>query len=245
MKHMMKIFFKKNKVNLEDATICIIDIDRNKYFIRIKNEKMLNKDFPPFPKNLKEKIEKDYAKYKKERESNNKSKEIKNPNDKIDEENSAYQLIFFNFMIALLKDYPKFLSKDYGVTKDISMSIKDMIDLTSYANSYGTNEKEFYNRIFSTQMFIEFIYKRMMPKNYNEKVEILFFEEKINETKLKKSFFKSKEANPNILLTSKEYDYDNITVYIDCSTEIGITKKLYDYIIENKDEAEKNFINNG
>ena len=75
-------------------------------------------------------------------------------------------------MIALLKDYPKFLSKDYGVTKDISMSIKDMIDLTSYANSYGTNEKEFYNRIFSTQMFIEFIYKRMMPKNYNEKVEV-------------------------------------------------------------------------
>jgi hypothetical protein len=125
------------------------------------------------------------------------------------------------------------------------MSIKDMIDLTSYANSYGTNEKEFYNRIFSTQMFIEFIYKRMMPKNYNEKVEILFFEEKINEAKLKKSFFKSKEVNPNLLLTSKEYDYDNITVCIDCSTEISITKEVYDYVIENKDEAEKIFINNG
>ena len=238
-------FFKNNKVNLEDATICIIDIDRNKYLIRIKNEKMLNKDYPPFPKSLKEKIEKDYAKYKKEKETNNKSKEIKNPNVKLDEENSAYQKIFFNFMIALLKDYPKFLSKDYGVTKDISMSIKDMIDLTSYANSYGTNEKEFYNRIFSTQMFIEFIYKRMMPKNYNEKVEILFFEEKINEAKLKKSFFKSKEVNPNLLLTSKEYDYDNITVCIDCSTEISITKEVYDYVIENKDEAEKIFINNG
>ena len=32
-------FFKRNKIKLEDATICIIDIDRNKYFIRIKNEK--------------------------------------------------------------------------------------------------------------------------------------------------------------------------------------------------------------
>ena len=241
-------FFKNNKINLEDATICIIDLDRNKYFIRIKNEKMLSKEYPPFPKSLTEKIEKDFAKYKKEKkekEINNKSKEIKNPKAKREEENSAYQLIFYNFMISLLKDYPKFLSKDYGVTKDISMSIKDMIDLPAYANSYGANEKEFYNRIFSTQMFIEFIYKRMMPKDYNEKVEILFFEEKINEMKGKKSFFKSKDITPSILLSSKEYDYDNKTVYIDCSTEIGVTEKLYDYIISNKDEAEKIFINNG
>ena len=86
------------------------------------------------------------------------------------------------------------------------------------------NEKEFYNRIFSTQMFIEFIYKRMMPKNYNEKVEILFFEEKINEAKLKKSFFKSKEVNPNLLLTSKEYDYDN---YIQKIFHL-ISKEIYD-----------------
>ena len=241
-------FFKNNKVNLEDATICIIDLDRNKYFIRIKNEKMLNKDFPPFPKNLKEKLEKDFSKYrkeKKEKEANNKLKETKNANAKRDEENSAYQLIFYNFMISLLKDYPKFLSKDYGVSKDISMSIKDMIDLNAYASLYGANEKEFYSRIFSTQMFIEFIYKRMMPKNYNEKVEILFFEEKINETKGKKSFFKSKDIIPNALLASKEYDYDNKTVYIDCSTEIGVTEKLYNYILANKEEAEKLFINNG
>ena len=86
-----------------------------------------------------------------------------------EEENYGYQLIFFNFMISLLKDYPKFLSKDYGVTKDISMSIKDMIDLNSYTNSYNVNEREFYNKIFTTQMFIEFIYKRMMPKNFYEK----------------------------------------------------------------------------
>ena len=153
-------FFKNNKVNLEDATICIVDLDRNKFIITTKNERNLIKDYPPFPKSLKEKIEKDYIKYKKERENNNKTKEIKN---KLEEENSQYQLIFFNFMASLLKDYPKFLSKDYGVTKDISMSIKDMIDLTGYANLYNATEREFYNRIFTTQMFIEFIYKRMMP----------------------------------------------------------------------------------
>ena len=66
-------------------------------------------------------------------------------------------------MIHILKDYPKFLSKDYSVNKDISMSIKDMIDLKSYLNMFNSNEKYFYSRIFNTQMFMEFIYKRMMP----------------------------------------------------------------------------------
>lgn len=237
-------FFNKNQISLEDATICIIDLDRNKYHIKTKNDKELNKDFPPFPKNLKEKIEKGYNKFKKEINAN-KSKEIKDLNAKIDEENSEYRLIFFNFMISLLKDYPKFLTKDYGVTKDISMSIKDMIDLTSYANSYSANERDFYSRLFSTQMFMEFIYKRMMPKNYYEKVDILFFEEKISEIKLKKSFFKSKEGTPYLLINSHEYDFDNKDVIIDCATEIGVTKKVYEYIIQNRDEAEKLFLNNG
>ena len=92
-------------------------------------------------------------------------------------------------MINILKDYPKYLSKDYSVSKDISMSIKDMIDLTSYANSYSANERDFYSRLFSTQMFMEFIYKRMMPKNCNEKVEVLFFEEKIKEKSSTKMLF--------------------------------------------------------
>ena len=241
-------FFKRNKIDLEDATICIIDIDRNKYFIRIKNEKRLNKDYPPFPKNLREKIEKKFNKYKKDKDSNNKAKQmnnIKDINKKIEEENNDYQLIFYNFMISLLKDYPRFIIKDYGVTKDISMSIKDMIDLTAYANSFNVNERDFYNKIFSTQMFIEFIYKRMMPKNYNEKVEVLFFEEKIREKNNEKSFFKSKDVTPNILITSHEYDYDNQEIIIDCSSDIGITDNVYNYIIKNKQETEKLFLKNG
>jgi len=237
-------FFKNNKINLDESTILIIDIDRNKYFLLTKNDKNINKDFPPFPKSLKEKIEKEYNKYKKEI-AIAKEKEFKDDQMQREEENYGYQLIFFNFMISLLKDYPKFLSKDYGVTQDISMSIKDMIDLNSYTNSYGVNEREFYNKIFTTQMFIEFIYKRMMPKNFYEKVEILFFEEKINEIKLKKSFFKAKDNTNGILLSSHDYDYDNDKVCIDCSNDFEITENVYEYIMENKEEAGKIFINNG
>ena len=237
-------FFKNNKINIDESNILIIDIDRNKYFLLSKDEKTVNKDFPPFPKSLKEKIEKEYNKYKKEI-AIAKEKEFKDEQTQREEENYGYQLIFFNFMISLLKDYPKFLSKDYGVTKDISMSIKDMIDLTSYTNSYNVNERDFYSKIFTTQMFIEFIYKRMMPKNFYEKVEILFFEEKINEIKTKKSFFKSKENTNGILLSSHDYDYDNDKVCIDCSNDFEITENVYEYIMENKEEAEKLFINNG
>ena len=150
-----------------------------------------------------------------------------------EEKNKQYQLIFYDFMIDLLKDYPQFLSKDYSVNRDISMSTKDMIDLKSYLNLYSNAEKDFYSRIFSTQMFIEFIYKRMMPKDCNEKVEILFFEEKINEKIAnKKLFSKSKMMAQNSLLPCKDYDYQNEKYIIDLTPESNkITKQLLDYIV--------------
>ena len=150
-----------------------------------------------------------------------------------EEKNKQYQLIFYDFMIDLLKDYPQFLSKDYSVSKDISMSTRDMIDLKSYLNLYNNTEKDFYGRIFNTQMFIEFIYKRMMPKDYNEKVEVLFFEEKINEKIAnKKIFSKSKMMAQNSLLPCKDYDYENEKYIIDLTPENNkITKYLLDYIV--------------
>ena len=154
-------------------------------------------------------------------------------------ENKEIQLIFSKFMINLLKDYPKFLTKDYSVNRDISMSIKDMIDLKSYLNLYGSGEREFYNKIFSTQMFMEFIYKRMMPKDCNEKVEILYIEEKINEKiQKKKKLFnklgKSKNLTQNFLLHCKDYDYDDEEVIIDLTFKEGITGSLQYYFFNNK-----------
>ena len=248
-------FFQTNNITLEDTTICIVDIDQDKYYLVSSNEKSKNEVLPDFPKYLKDRIEKDYNNYIQELINKAKSLNLKKidsedaneiNNGDIKEDNQMYQHIFFNFMIFLLKDYPKFLSKDYGVTNDISMSVKDMIDITAYINSLNTNERDFYNRIFNTQMFIEFIFKRMMPKDCNEKVEILFFEEKINEKlSSKKLFGKSKIKDQNILLSSKEYDYDKEKIIIDCSSEINITNTIYDYFIKNENTAKIDFINNG
>ena len=248
-------FFQTNNITLEDTIICIVDIDHDKYHLVSSNDKSKNEVFPDFPKHLKDRIEKDYNNYIQELINKAKSLNLKKidssdinevNNKDVKEDNQIYQHIFFNFMIFLLKDYPKFLSKDYGVTKDISMSVKDMIDITAYINSLNANDRDFYNRIFNTQMFIEFIFKRMMPKDCNEKVEILFFEEKINEKlSSRKLFGKSKVKEQNILLSSKEYDYDKEPIIIDCSSEINITNTIYDYFIKNEKTAQIDFINKG
>ena len=252
-------FTKENNILLED-TICFIDIDKDDYFVIAPGGEINSKEYPEIPKNLKEKLEMRINKYHQELKKNlnnmakKEKKEEKNKKkgffkkteskpienlciDNIcyefdEEKNKQYQLIFFDFMIELLKDYPQFLSKDYSVTKDISMSTKDMIDLKSYINLYNNLEKDFYSKIFSTQMFIEFIYKRMMPKDCNEKVEILFFEEKINEKiASKKLFSKSKMMAQNNLLPCRDYDYEEEKFIIDLTPDNNkVTKNLLEYI---------------
>ena len=65
--------------------------------------------------------------------------------------NEKYQLSFYKFMISLFIDYPKFLTKDYSVNRDISMSIKDMIDLKSYLNLYSSGDRDFYQKIVNNK----------------------------------------------------------------------------------------------
>ena len=86
-------------------------------------------------------------------------------------------------MIAFLSDYPKYLvkSKHFKENNMNENDINNMIDINSYLNSINVSEKEFYKKIFKTKSFKEFILKRFNPKNSLEKIEAIFFEEKINE----------------------------------------------------------------
>lgn len=79
----------------------------------------------------------------------------------------------------------------------------------------------------------------MMPKDCNEKVEILYIEEKINEKiQKKKKLFnklaKSKNLSQNLLLHCKDYDYDEEEVIIDLTFKEGITGSLQYYFFNNK-----------
>ena len=262
-------FFSKNKISIEDTTICVIDIDNNIFYVNAPGGKINCKDYPEMPKKLKkkfeEKLKKNAANGSNSNSSFNYSIKTVNSGDisnlrssslnykkknsieyDINYRNEQYQLIFYKIMINILKDYPKYLSKDYSVNKDISMSIKDMIDLKSYVNSFNSSEKYFYQRIFNSQMFMEFIYKRMMPKNSNEKVEVLFFEEKIKEkSSTKKLFGKSKLLEQNVLVTSKDYDYDKIIEVIDLRPKQELRDKLNSYLLERKNYILKECLNKG
>ena len=256
-------FFTDNKINIDDATICVVDIDNDRYLILPTRENLNPDEFPELPKKLSKKLEMklnecnfDFKKDKAFIKSicdlkyiiPNKDKIIGNKNltCSIKEMNERYQLCFYKFMISMFIDYPKFLTKDYSVNKDISMSIQDMVDINSYLNNFSSSERPFYNKMFNTQLFIEFIYKRMMPKDCNEKVEVLFFEEKINEKNASKNLFnKSKLKSQNVLLYCKDYDFDNEIQYIDLKAENNLSSALNNYIYNKKDTLLKDFIYKG
>ena len=253
-------FFKDNKVDIEDSTICVIDIDNDRFLIAPKKK---SEDFPEFPKKLCKKLEMKLTQcnfdFKKDKtylkticnlkniiQCKNKIEGNNNLTYNIKEMNEKYQLCFYKFMIGMFIDYPKYLTKDYSVNKDISMSIQDMVDINNYLNNFSSSERPFYSKIFNTQLFIEFIYKRMMPKDCREKVEVLFFEEKINEKVASKNLFnKSKLKSQNVLLNSKDYDFDNEIQYINLKENDNLSPSLTNYIFSKKDSLLKDFLYKG
>ena len=77
-------------------------------------------------------------------------------------------------MISILELYPKYLQHDYVACHETN-EVSSLINLSSYLSAVGSGEKEFYQKIFSTQMFIEFMFKRMMPKDSYDKLDLIFF----------------------------------------------------------------------
>ena len=229
-------YFSKNKIDIEDSTICVVDIDSGKYYMIAPGGELDENEYPELPRHLREKIENKINKY---------YQKLKNDSSKkhnIKEDNKKYQKMFYNFMVYIFKDYPKYLNQDYGVRKTIKMHIKYMINLDKYIKSKDANERNFYQKILNTQMFIEFIYKRMMPKDCGDKIEALFFEEKIYIKKAKKKFFGRVSLNQrnNILLSTKEYDFDKVGEIIDLSNLSSNSKEIINYFNEIKVNKSKN-----
>ena len=225
-------FFKKNKIEIEDSTICVVDIDDGNYYMIAPDGELDEKQYPDMPSVLREKLENKLNGYYQKLINDS---FIKNH---VRDDNKKYQKIFYKFMIYLYKDYPKYLMDDYGINKSLKLNINYIIDLEKYIKSKAPNERIFYNKILNTQMFIEFIYKRMMPKNCGEKVEALFFEEKIYEKKSRMSIFnKYYPSDQSFLLSSTEYDYKkkNLEI-IDLSKITKNSKEITNYFIESKKE---------
>ena len=204
-------FFEDNKLSLDNKPLCIVDIDKKDYYLKLGGGNLASKAFPSIPKHLKEKLDKRVEEFKKSK--------------KKEETNEGYQEIFFRFMINLLKDYPKFKKKTFNGD---SNKVQDMIDKQEYINSQNSGDKEFYEKIIYSQMFDEFITKRMKPRDTKEKIQALFFEEKLNIKHAQKKLIRgNKILEQNVLLPSKDYDYQEPRLIIDL-TETNTSYSILD-----------------
>ena len=188
------LFFDQNEICIDGMNIFIIDLDKKKSYIKS------DETFPNFPSKLTSALEKDIksleSKFKKENEPKN------------NEFNILYQNLFFEFFCELLKGYEECLNLDYFKLsdEDKSTSIDTLFQCSKYVKSH--NESGFY-KLFSeeSQLFADFIYKRMIPRNNQEIIDVLLVNETNIKIKNKQKYFGSKENTD--FLDSKDYQPSN------------------------------------
>ena len=119
--------------------------------------------------------------------------------------NKKINYIFFNFNATLLSNYSKYLNLDfYSLNEAPCLEILFKVD--KFLNDVPNSDKNFYNKFLTeTQIFGDFIYMRMIPKNSKEKIRILIFDEQINKN-FPNMYNKSQQ---NIFLDSREYEFCN------------------------------------
>ena len=181
-----KSFFDDNEIMVDGMNIFIIDLERKKSHL-ISNEK-----FPNFPSKILNTLEKDI----KSLESKENKIKKKNDNSIIKEFNQQYQNLFFEFFCEILKGYEEFLNMDYFKSSDQDKvtSIETLFQCQKFIKTHSSSDIEFYNQFINdSQLFADFIYKRMIPRNNQEIIDVLLVNETNIKIKNKQKIFSAKE----------------------------------------------------
>ena len=111
--------------------------------------------------------------------------------------------LFFNFNANLLSNYNQFLNTEFYSTNTMP-SLEMLFKVPEYLKTIPPADKPFYTKfVEETQIFGDFIYLRMIPKNSKEKIRILKFDEKITENS---NTYRSNK-NIGVFTNTKEYDF--------------------------------------
>jgi hypothetical protein len=157
----------------------MVDLDN-----KDKTKLISKENFPKFPSRSTSVLEKEIKnlehKYKKENMTE----------EKIEEFNESYQKIFFEFFCDILKGYEDYLNMDYFKVdnKNKMTSTQTLFQCPKFIKMHSSSEAPFYEKFLDiSQLFGDFIYKRMLPRNNQELIDVLL----VNETnmKLKKKKF--------------------------------------------------------
>ena len=168
-----KNFFEENDISIEGMNIFVVDLDNNESAL------FSDESFPNFPSKALLNIEKDIQNFE---------YKLKNK-EGVENQNEEYQNIFFNFFCEILKNYEEYLNLDYFNNRDtdIMTSIETLFLCDKFINSHNESDIEFYERfVKESQLFADFIYKRMIPRNNQEIIDISLVNEKTSkQSKLK------------------------------------------------------------
>ena len=217
-------FFEDNEIDLSTVTILCVDIDNGKtYLHKCEDDEEIPK-FPPKPLSF----------FKSELNEYLKSSSLQNNANYDDEFNMGISNIFLDLTVGILSNYESYLNKEYYTSKENiqNTNINTMFKVNEFLKNCSSSERPFYDKLINdSQMFVEFIYKRMIPKNINEKIEVLFVNEKIAELENKRSFFSKNEKF--LLLNSQDYNVKSNYV-IFTPKELSQNENAY-YTLENND----------
>ena len=186
-------FFEENDIKTNDD-LMILDLDNKKIIMKIKKKD----NYPDLPRAYQKKLKSSL------------DDAIKKLKKNINKDLNLFSNIFFDFFLNILNDYSNYLNNDYFFNKSKykNSSIQGLFKIKEFVNSHSSNERVFIERFVNSQIFSDFIFKKMLPKNTNDKMEILFFDENLNKKYNDKILLFGKKKTL-FLLTSKEYQYSS------------------------------------
>ena len=192
-KEYKKSFFTDNKISINDDLV-IFDLNNKKIIPEIAKKE----NYPDLPKAYYKKIKSGIEDCIKKQKKN------------IKKDLNLFSIIFFDFFLSILNDYSNYLNNDYFFNKSKykNSSIDGLFKIKEFVISHPSNERAFLEKFVKSQIFSDFIFKKMLPKNISDKMDILFFDENINKKYNDKiKLFGKKKAL--FFLPSKEYQYTN------------------------------------
>ena len=179
-------FFDNHEIAVDGMNILIIDLDKK------RTELITDEEFPDFPSKIVGVLEKEIKlieqKFKVNYSHTVPNNNMNNPNNDpnysvVKDFNTQYQNLFLNFFSELLKGYEECLNMDYfkQTDSDKVTSIDTLFKCEKFIKSHSSDISFYQKFVDDSQLFADFIYKRMIPRNTQEIIDVLL----INETIIK------------------------------------------------------------
>ena len=240
-------FFKNNNLDIDEKNIIILNIDTCKIFINqfqskesqyilledLGNEKKKSINSSSYnielPSHYKKKTFISLSNYIK------KVNNIKEEKSKFNFQIREQILYFFT---SILLDYSNFIKLDktnlqsfdlkYFSKKEGLLKIEQVFKVQEFINEFSKEDQPFYERFLQTKLFLYFIKNKIYPETNEDRLKILFFDEKI-----------AFKKNRNILSKNVKTLFLNSDFSLKENNEIKISSPQNFSMIENEFLLEK------